>query len=104
MKKIIDGKRYDTETADEIAHYDNGYPDGEFKWYEETLYRTQKGKYFVFGEGGAMTGYSQPVGDNGRGGGSGWRVLSHGEALSWLEKYGFTEEIETHFADSVEDA
>ena len=49
MKKIIDGKIYNTETAEKIGFYCNG--ESGFGRFHETLYKTQKGRYFTHGEG-----------------------------------------------------
>ena len=37
MKKIINGKKYDTETAKEVGYWNNGYPCSDFNHCEETL-------------------------------------------------------------------
>lgn len=97
MKKIVDGKRYDTETAEEIAYYSNDLYTTDFGWYEETLYRTKNGNWFIAGEGGAMTGYSRPCGNNGSCGGSDIRPLTNNEAKEWLEGNDEIEALETHF-------
>lgn len=104
MKAIIDRKRYDTETAEEVADWDNGCSTTDFGYCSETLYRTKSGAYFLAGHGGAMSRWSQPVGNNGRGGGSGIMVLTPGEALDWLESHNAVDAIETHFADAIQDA
>ena len=62
MKKIIDGKLYDTDTATYIAHREFGTP-GDFNHVEETLYQKKTGEFFVCGEGGAMTLYSKGCAD-----------------------------------------
>ena len=46
MKKIICKKEYDTETATKIKQYTNGYF-GDPAGYEETLYQTPGGLYFL---------------------------------------------------------
>ena len=38
MKKIINGRLYDTGTAKEIGCYENGYGAGDFRYYYESLY------------------------------------------------------------------
>lgn len=43
MIKVIDGKRYNTETADCIATTFYGREPSEYDYYEEDLYRTKKG-------------------------------------------------------------
>lgn len=105
MYKIINGKRYNTETATEIAHAGNNLGYSDFSHYEETLYRTSKGNWFLVGEGGALSKYAKPIAGGGwRGDSDAFRVLSETEAYDWLEKHEETEAIEKYFADSVEDA
>lgn len=104
MKKIIEGKRYDTETAERLAVWRNHHYPSDFQWCQETLYRTAKGSLFLHGEGGAMSPYSEPVGNNGRGGGETIRTMTEAEALEWLEERGLADEIERHFPDEIEDA
>lgn len=96
MKKVIDGKVYNTETAELIEEWNNGYPCTDFKYCAEELYRTKKGAWFLFGEGGAMSSYSKPYGDM-VGGGENIKVLSEVEAYKWLEMHNKTEAIEKHF-------
>jgi hypothetical protein len=104
MLKIIEGKRYNTETAAEIAKWSNGYGSSDFKYCWERLYRTPKGAWFLYGEGGAMSKYAEPCGNNGRCGGSNVTVLSPDEAQAWLEAHDEAEALEAHFADRLEDA
>lgn len=105
MKAIIDGKRYDTETATHVA---NGGPAGlgrsDFRWYDEDLYRTPRGNWFLAGEGGPMTRYARSCGDNTTTGGEAITPLTPDEALQWLENEGETEAIEQYFSESVQDA
>lgn len=58
MKKIINGKLYNTDTATQIAIYNNGYYINDFNCVYETLYRKRTGEFFIHGEGGAMSEYS----------------------------------------------
>ena len=56
MKRIICKKEYDTETAERVGGIVRGYfgqPDG----YEERLYRTSDGYYFLYGLGGEDSPY-----------------------------------------------
>lgn len=103
MVKIIDGKRYNTETATEIAHFWNGLSTSDFRNVSETLYMTKKGGFFLAGEGGPMSKYSQSYG-NMTGGGSGIIPLCKSHAYKWCEKYADSDVIETHFSDMIEDA
>ena len=86
MKQVIEGKTYNTETAKEIASYGNSLAMSDFRYFDETLFRTKKGAYFLSGEGGAMSKYSRPCGDM-TGGGEGIIVLSVQEALEWCEQH-----------------
>ena len=51
MKKVIGKKEYDTETAKLIKQFTYSYY-GDPKGYEEILYQTPDGCYFVFARGG----------------------------------------------------
>ena len=52
MKKIIEGKVYDTETADCAAEWSSPHTRSDFHYCEEGLYRTKKGTWFLAGEAG----------------------------------------------------
>ena len=97
MKKIVDGKRYDTETAEEIAYHSNDLPTNDFNWYEERLFRTQKGNWFIAGEGGAASRYSKSCGNNGSCGGSDLTPIPMIEAREWLERNDEIEALEKYF-------
>lgn len=58
MKKIIGGRRYDTDTAKALASYEIGMP-SDLDYIRETLYRTKAGVYFLHGEGGPRSKYSE---------------------------------------------
>ena len=86
MKKVIEGKVYNTDTATKIASWDNGVYGNDFRACDETLYITKNGTYFVHGEGGALSRWSQPRG-NGTSGGSGIELLTKADALRWCEDH-----------------
>jgi hypothetical protein len=96
MKKVIDGKVYNTETAEKIGHWWNGYSNTDFNNCEESLYKTKKGQFFIAGEGGAFSKYSVSCG-NGRGGGSGIVLLSENEAREWAEEHLDADDVEANF-------
>lgn len=58
MKKIICKKEYDTETATLIKKVTVGNF-GDPTGYEEILYQTPEGLYFVYGDGGEESPYTQ---------------------------------------------
>ena len=104
MKKVIDGKIYNTETAILIAeNKDRGFSKSDFQWEETSLYKTKKGNVFLAGKGGPMSRWAESVGSNGRCGGHGIEVLTPAEALEWCEANDVdAETIAKHF--TVEEA
>jgi hypothetical protein len=104
MIQIIDGKRYNTETATEVDDYSNGLGRNDFRCVEETLYLTKKGAWFIRYWGGAMTEYAESCGGNARCGGSGIKPITAEEAYEWLEAHANPELVEAHFADRIQEA
>jgi len=103
MRKVIAGKIYDTDKATCVAEWDNGYYGNDFKRCEENLYRTEKGAWFTYGEGGPMSKYARAAG-NMTAGGDGLRPLTDDEAMQWLEDKGETDMIEEFFSDKIVEA
>ncbi len=58
MKKIICKKEYDTQTASFIKKYTFGCF-GDPKGYEEVLYQTPSGLYFLYVNGGHLSIYPE---------------------------------------------
>ncbi|HBF44041.1 MAG TPA: hypothetical protein DDY82_05580 [Clostridiales bacterium] len=56
MQKTIGKVLYDTENAKEIKRVSHSYF-GDPAGYEEVLYQTEKGHYFIYGVGGAESKY-----------------------------------------------
>lgn len=104
MKRIINGIRYDTEKSYLIGSYDNigagAQSTNDFHFWAAKLYRTPRsGKYFLAGEGHAMSQFG-----TGTGWGSGIIPMTEAEALEWAEQYLASSEIEAHFGHLIEDA
>lgn len=64
MKKIINNKKYDTNTATKVADYWNGYGASDFNYMAEELYVKKNGEYFLAGKGGPLTKYVNYYGGN----------------------------------------
>ena len=97
MKAVIDGITYNTETASKIAYSSKEFGANDFRHVEESLYRTEDGRFFLAGGGGPMTRYSRPAGDR-QSGGSGIVVLTPDKARNWCESHGVdAETIAEHF-------
>jgi hypothetical protein len=105
MKKVINGLRYDTEIAEEIGADEGGGDCTDFGHWEETLYRTPRGKrYFLHGQGGPRSNYAQRT--NGNMWGSGERIIpmTVDEAFAWAQEHLDGDECEATFADMIEEA
>lgn len=87
MKKIINGKLYDTETAKKLGDWDNGLYTSDLNYVCETLYKKRTGEFFLLGEGGAATNYSERVGSNDWCYGYAIMPMSFDEAQKWAEKH-----------------
>ena len=86
MKKVINGKIYDTATATSIGIRYNGNNERDFHYFEEVLYKTKKGQYFLCGEGHALSPWASHNGSE-SGWGKGIRLLSEAEAREWVEQH-----------------
>ncbi len=58
MKKIICKVEYDTAASELVAKYTNG-AFGDAEGYEESLYVTATGKYFLYVNGGENSPYAK---------------------------------------------
>ena len=101
MKKIINGKRYDTDSSEVVATYSN-YSSSSDHCYE-SLCRTKSGNWFLSGEGGGLSRYGRLVG-NGMTGGEDVKPLTPKEAMEWLEAKEEAAIIEKYFSDQIQDA
>ena len=100
MKQVIKGKRYDTDTAKyiaEISSREQGIGPSDFRYWSETLYMKRTGEFFLFGEGGPMSRYSEPYETNGSQ--SGYKIipLTFDQAKQWAEKAMDADEYEGLF-------
>ena len=97
MRKVIDGHRYDTDTARLVGSWESGEDAGDLHYVSETLYRTKAGLYFVHGEGGARSRYAEQVEQNAWGSGSKIVALSPEAAREWAEEHLTGEEYEAEW-------
>ena len=58
MKKIINGKKYDTETAREVCMWENTEYYSDYNHRRETLYVKKTGEYFLHAPQGIRVKYS----------------------------------------------
>lgn len=103
MKKIVGQINYDTDKADYVCGRSNGYCASDFKFREQDLYRTSKGRWFIHHKGGAMTDMAQQHGTS-RSYGEDIQPLSHHEAYRFMEACNSNAAIYKYYASNVEDA
>ncbi|WP_400244970.1 hypothetical protein AB3U99_01210 [Niallia sp. JL1B1071] len=103
MIKIIDGKRYNTDTAEEICDWTNG-KFGKFEYREKTMFRTKKGNWFIYHYGGPMTDMAISAGMNSWSSSEDIEPVTEKQALDFLEKYNGYKAIEKYFPNQLQDA
>lgn len=102
MKKIIDNRRYDTDTAKEIGC--DGYSNrSDFGFWEEILYQKRTGEFFLHGVGGPASKYAETVGQNQWTGGEKIIPLKFEKAREWAEKHLEADAYEEIFGPVEED-
>jgi hypothetical protein len=102
MRQIIEGKKYDTETATEICDVSPiGYSRQDFQWEDTRLYVTSKGRFFLAGKGGPKSRWATALG-NSISSGSGIKPLSLEEAQWFAERHADSAVVAKYF--EVEDA
>jgi len=90
MKKIINNKTYNTETAQLIKEYWNGHEKGDDYYQLERLYKTENGDMFLYYTGGKYTVYE---------GDEDIIPLEPCDVCNWLERIERTEAIEKYFVN-----
>lgn len=102
MKHIINGKTYNTETAELIAEQCTNLPRSDFNYCKESLYKTRKGAFFLTGAGGALTRWASRGDDGARWWGDGMAVLDPALALAWCERHRADPEVIERYFDIEE--
>ena len=103
MIRIVNGKRYNTGTATLLCNISRGgFSRSDFAYDDTNLYITDKGNFFIAGEGGASSRWAERHGNNATCEGYGLRPIDKNDARSLLEQYGSAAQVEEHF--TVEEA
>ena len=87
MKKAINNKIYDTNTAINVGEWWNRLPRNDLNFCTETLYRKKTGEFFLHGEGGPMSKYVVQIGNNEWSGGEKIIPLSYEAAQKWAQEH-----------------
>lgn len=103
MKKIINGKVYDTDTAKKCGEWYSSRPKNDFSYYEEELYQKKTGEYFLHGSGNAASKYSRSCGQNEWCGGESIIPLTYDGAQGWAEEHLDVEDYINLFGEPEED-
>ena len=104
MKAIINGKRYDTKTAELIHEWSNGKYTNDFGYREKVLYRTKAGSWFLYHCGGALTDMAKSAGSNSTTGSESIETVTPDEAFRFLCEYGGEDTAEEWFGDKIQEA
>lgn len=93
MRKIINGKAYDTNTAILIGTWANFENGRDFYYIEKRLYfKPRKKEYFLFLDGGSATIYEKPI----------IKPLSVEQARTWAYNNLEADEAEKAFGRAAE--
>ena len=103
MKKIIGGRRYNTDTAKYIGSAQSNCGVTDFKYFEEDLYQKKTGEFFLHGNGGPASKYAKEL-DGSMWGDEKIIPISLEEARAWGEKYLSPDEYEEVFVVEEEDS
>ena len=107
MIQIIDGKRYNTETAKFIFEHWNGYTTLDFKYRTKGLYLTAKDSWFLHHVGGALTDMAKTIGNSSHGGEC-IEPITSDDAHGFLEAHSDDEEalaaMNKYFSEKIVDA
>lgn len=105
MRRIINGKVYDTATADLVCDVT---PPGaaqsrtDFHYENTSLYRSPRGQFFLAGEGGARSRWATKV-DGGSSDGAGIELVEPEDAQRMAERACLGEEAFTRFFGAPEE-
>ena len=103
MRKIINGKLYDTDTAKE--HGSDSFSNcRDFHYWHEILYQKRTGEFFLYGEGGPLSRYAESTGNNSWSGSQKIIPLSYNSARKWAEEHLSADEYAEVFGMPSEDA
>ena len=96
MEKIINGRRYNTDTAKLVGYWCTDVTDGLDR-IEESLYRKKTGEFFLFGVGGPRTKYAGWTDTGNLCSGEKIIPLSEEAAREWAEESLDADEYEAAF-------
>lgn len=102
MKRIINGKMYDTDTATLVADYEPDYDNSWDECWHQILYITQTKEWFLYGEGNPWSQDSIFVSDNSFNDSSAIEPFTSEQAKEWLADRNFVDEYINYFGEPEE--
>ncbi|MEA4928592.1 MAG: hypothetical protein VB104_07945 [Candidatus Limiplasma sp.] len=87
MKKIINNRLYDTETAKAVGTDATPGNLGDLDYRKETLYLKKTGEFFLHGQGGPNTRYAVSAGQNSWAGGERIEPMALPAAREWAQQH-----------------
>ena len=91
MRRIINGKMYNTETAECLAYWDNRLPRNDFNYLGQELYRKKTGELFFAFYAGALAGDFERI-----------KKTTAEQAKEWLESHNLVDEYIAIFGEPEE--
>lgn len=102
MRKVIQGRLYDTGTAKRLGKYEQSPYQSDFHWYCETLYQKKSNEFFLHGEGNAASPYCKAVDQNECSSGEKIIPLTYDGAAKWAEEHLDADEYSAIFGEPDE--
>ena len=103
MKKIINGKLYNTDTARQVGTWSNSADCNDLSWVEESLYQKKTGEFFLHGQGGPNTRYAQQLEASHWTSGETISLVSYDSARQWAEDHLTADQYQAVFGEVAED-
>ena len=104
MKKIINGKLYNTDTARQVGTWSNSADCSDLSWVEESLYQKKTGEFFLHGQGGPNTRYAQQLEASHWTSGETISLISYESAQKWAEEHLTADQYQAVFGEISEDS
>lgn len=104
MKKVINNKLYNTDTAKKLGTWENTRDYRDPGCISESLYQKRTGEYFLYGEGGPMSKYARSTSQNNWSGGEMIMPLTVDKAREWAEEHLDADEYAEIFGEPDEGA
>lgn len=97
MRKVVNGRVYDTDTAKLVCEWDNGEMPSGLGYVYHGLHRKKTGEFFLHVCGGAATNWAKPTETGGTRRAEHVVLATYDEARALVEAHGTADEYEAVF-------